>query len=96
MLDSSTVPQTKHHEDTKLFENTFRLNRSALIKAYENFANPFEVSNSQLVNIVSMEILPTEAGQSVMSARSIGEAQVRRCALSKSSHHSTIQSVKIS
>ena len=77
MFDNS-ITNTKHHEDTVTYEDKFRRDRSALIRAFRNFANPFQVSESELLNIVSKEILSGEAAISVTNAKSIGEEQAQR------------------
>ena len=89
MLDTPSGTDTKHHEDTPTYEENFRRNRLALIGAFGEFANPFQFSGSELINIVSKEILSAEASKSVMKAKLIGEEQTISFARERLEHNET-------
>ena len=60
---------TSHHEDTESYENHFRSKRKLLIEAFCKFVNP----SNGLMHIVSKEIMPVDAAQSVKDAHDIGQ-----------------------
>ena len=46
-----------HHEDTDVFELKFRSNRENLLAAFEEFGNPFNECESNLMKTVSKVVL---------------------------------------
>ena len=61
-----------HHEDTDIFEKTFRKERDSVINALNSFGNPFKEKEPGLINIVTRHILGDTAAQSVHKAKGIG------------------------
>ena len=50
-----------HHEDTGIFEKTFRRERDAVVNAFNSFGNHFKEKESGLINIVIRHILDETA-----------------------------------
>ena len=64
-----------HHEDTDAFELKFQSNKENLLAAFEEFGNPFNECESNLMNIISKVVLREDASESARNAKSIGLAQ---------------------
>ena len=62
-------------EDNDAFELKFRFNRENLLAAFEEFGNPFNECESNLMNIVSKVALGEDASESARHTKSIGLAQ---------------------
>ena len=61
-----------HHENTDAFELKFRSNRENLLASFEEFGNPFNECESNLMNIVSKVVFGEDASDSARNAKSIG------------------------
>ena len=63
------------HEDTDASELKIRFNRENLLAAFEEFGNPFNECESNLMNIVSKVVLGEDASESAGNAKSTDLAQ---------------------
>ena len=72
---SPSVNQSKHHEDTDLFEKNFQKDRNAFLTLFTEYGNPFCENEKMLVQIVSKHVLDENATTSVQKAKEIGMNQ---------------------
>ena len=73
--DESFDASALHHEDTSLFEKTFREDRDAFLRVFLECGNPFKEHDEALVHIISKYVLDENASKSVRSAKNIGQNQ---------------------
>ena len=64
-----------HHEDTDAFELKFQSNRENVLAAFQEFSNPFNECESNLMNIVSKVVLGENASESARNSKLIGLPQ---------------------
>ena len=64
-----------HHEDTDAFELKFQPNRENVLAAFQEFSNPFNECESNLMNIVSKVVLGENASESARNSKLIGLPQ---------------------
>ena len=60
-----------HHEDTDAFELKFQSNRENVLAAFQEFSNPFNECESNLMNIVSKVVLGKNASESARNSKLI-------------------------
>ena len=73
--DESFDASALHHEDTSLFEKTFREDRDAFLRVFLEYGNPFKEHDEALVHIISKYVLDENASKSVRSAKNISQNQ---------------------
>ena len=75
---NSNKKNSKHHEDSPVFETKFRRHHMLLINAFKQFGNPFADPYRGHQNIVSKEIFPEATANSVSTALKLGKQQSQR------------------
>ena len=73
--ETKNLGKNAHHEDTDLYEKTFREEGSTYQESFKAMANSFRDDEECLVNIESKHISRKDASESVKSAKVKGEKQ---------------------
>ena len=73
--ETKKLRKNARHEDTDLYEKTFREEGSRYLESFKAIANPFREDEECLVNIELKHILSKDASELVKSAKVKGEKQ---------------------
>jgi len=69
--------ETRHHEQTRKFQETFTKNVQSLVEVIEEMGNPFLEESKDLLRIDTKDIIDPAVASSVNQAESLGNQQYK-------------------